>query len=187
MLKLALTVVPGVLFFHYYPGEDLGWLDSAYFTVISLASIGFGEITPATQAGRVFLIIWLLMGTLICAGSLTAIVGIWVRSQQRRVTEAVVKSTTFVYKADISGDGRVSEAEYVLFKLQQLGKVDPAAILELSDRFSELDSDGNGFLDVGKEVPRAPEAENGGSVDSRPSIDEHINALRRAQSSAFSV
>jgi hypothetical protein len=39
------------------------------------------------------------------------------------ITAVLIDSTTWVHKADIDGDGKITEADYVLFKLQQMQKV----------------------------------------------------------------
>lgn len=44
-----------------------------------------------------------------------------------------------MHKADLDGDGKVTEADYVLFKLQQMQKVDLQTLDILIDRFEELD------------------------------------------------
>jgi hypothetical protein len=60
-----------------------------------------------------------------------------------------------VHKCDLDGDGKVSEADYVLFKLQQMQKVDAGMMDMLIDRYHELDVDGEGALDVGIDIPSA--------------------------------
>lgn len=49
-------------------------------------------------------------------------------------------STIWVHKADLDGDDKVTEADYVLFKLQQMQKVDLQTLDILIDRFEELDA-----------------------------------------------
>lgn len=50
----------GVMGYHLL--EGWGWLDSAYMTVITLSTVGFGEIYPLHQNGRVFTIGLILSG-----------------------------------------------------------------------------------------------------------------------------
>jgi hypothetical protein len=49
----------------------------------------------------------------------------------------------------------VSESNYILFKLQQMQKLDSQMLDRLIDRYHELDVDGSGYLNVGVEIPSA--------------------------------
>lgn len=58
---IALSAIGlGAIFYHKV--EKLSWLDSAYFTVITLATVGFGDITPHTDLGKVFTIFYVIVG-----------------------------------------------------------------------------------------------------------------------------
>ena len=48
----------------------------------------------------------------------------------------------WVHKSDLDRDGRVTEADFVLFKLQQMQRVDPLVLDRLITRFKALDVDG---------------------------------------------
>ncbi len=50
----------GVLGYHFL--EGWAWLDSIYMTVITLSTVGFGEIHPLDQSGRIFTIALILSG-----------------------------------------------------------------------------------------------------------------------------
>ena len=63
---LAIIIVStGSIFYHIV--EKLNWLDSVYFSVITLATVGYGDITPHTNAGKVFTIFYILAGVGIIA------------------------------------------------------------------------------------------------------------------------
>merc|ERR1719198_1698487 len=55
-------VTLGVLFYHYYPGENKSWLEGMYMSVITLSTVGFGAVIPSTEAGKVFGAFWMLFG-----------------------------------------------------------------------------------------------------------------------------
>ena len=71
-LVALLTVCGGVLGFMTI--EGMGPFDALYMTVITLSTVGFGEVTPLTQAGRFFVVILIGFGVAIAA-SLAALMG----------------------------------------------------------------------------------------------------------------
>jgi acyl transferase domain-containing protein len=70
-----------------------------------------------------------------------------------RINDILISSTIWVHKADIDGDGKVTQPDFILFKLQQMQQVDSQILDRLIDRYNELDTDGSGFLTLGNEIP----------------------------------
>jgi voltage-gated potassium channel len=61
LLALSLLVLAiGTVFYHMV--EHLSWLNAYYFSVISLATVGYGDITPHTAAGKIFTTFYVLFG-----------------------------------------------------------------------------------------------------------------------------
>lgn len=54
------VILIGATFYHFV--EKLSWVDSIYFTVITLATVGYGDITPVTVAGKIFTIFYVITG-----------------------------------------------------------------------------------------------------------------------------
>ena len=50
----------GTIFYNQV--EGWGVLDSLYFSVITLSTVGYGDLTPTTSAGKVFSIVYILFG-----------------------------------------------------------------------------------------------------------------------------
>ena len=49
---IFMFIMVGLFTIFYHFTEKLGWLDSFYFTVITTRTIGFGDITPSSQWGK---------------------------------------------------------------------------------------------------------------------------------------
>lgn len=56
----AAILTTGSLFYHLV--EKLSWLDAIYFSVVTLATVGYGDITPKTDAGKIFTCFYVLIG-----------------------------------------------------------------------------------------------------------------------------
>jgi len=50
-------------FFHFCPGEDKTWMEAIYMSLITLTTVGFGAITPTTEAGMLFGAFFMFIGT----------------------------------------------------------------------------------------------------------------------------
>jgi voltage-gated potassium channel Kch len=46
--------------YHYLEGWN--WIDCVYFSVITLSTIGYGDFSPATDAGKIFTIFYIILG-----------------------------------------------------------------------------------------------------------------------------
>jgi voltage-gated potassium channel len=61
LLALTLfTITLGTIVYHLV--EKLSWVDAYYFSVITLATVGYGDITPHTTFGKIFTTFYVLIG-----------------------------------------------------------------------------------------------------------------------------
>jgi voltage-gated potassium channel len=60
VIALVIVFLLGTLWYRLV--EQWTWLDAAYMTMSTLATVGFGEINPLGERGRLFTIVLILMG-----------------------------------------------------------------------------------------------------------------------------
>lgn len=56
---LVLVAVATVV---YRVGEDWSWVDSFYFSVIAVTTVGFGDFSPTTDFTKLFTVFYILAG-----------------------------------------------------------------------------------------------------------------------------
>jgi voltage-gated potassium channel len=54
------AIASGTVF--YWLVEDLSPVDSLYFSVMTLATVGYGDYAPQTVAGKLFTVVYMLLG-----------------------------------------------------------------------------------------------------------------------------
>jgi voltage-gated potassium channel Kch len=57
---LLVTVAAGTVLFHLV--EHFSWLDAYYFSIITLATVGYGDLTPHTALGKVLTTFYIFLG-----------------------------------------------------------------------------------------------------------------------------
>lgn len=76
------------------------WIDTMYFVFITILTIGYGDVFPVTDAGKSYVIVFILVGA--CLGSvILGYVAEWVLATQERVLEAIAKRRARVMSADV--------------------------------------------------------------------------------------
>jgi len=61
-IMLAVLFILSIGTFFYHGVESMSFLDALYFSVITLATVGFGDLSPHTAVGKIFTIIYVLIG-----------------------------------------------------------------------------------------------------------------------------
>lgn len=60
LITTILVILLGTIVFRYLEGWR--WLDSMYFCVITLTTIGYGDFTPKTDLGKIFNMVYIVIG-----------------------------------------------------------------------------------------------------------------------------
>src|SRR5215212_1678741 len=92
------VLISGMIFYH--SAEGWNWLDSLYFSVTTLTTVGLGDFSPKTDAGKAFTIVYILVGLGILAGFLTMMAqkqqerGRQIRERRRNRNSAVQETAS---------------------------------------------------------------------------------------------
>lgn len=130
--------------------DDRCWtvIDSFYYSIITLATIGYGDVTPHSIWGRI-------IATFLIPFAIVALTNFMGKLHDLRVSKRMGFDKSLRDRLDelhkvIEADdnGVVSPEEYILFNLKQMGKIDDDTVSLLREQFNALDADGSGELDA---------------------------------------
>jgi voltage-gated potassium channel Kch len=71
-LLVVLVLGVGTVFYHYV--EGFSWIDAYYFSVVTLATVGYGDLAPRTATGKLFTTVYIFLGVGIIATYLSLLV-----------------------------------------------------------------------------------------------------------------
>ncbi len=143
MLLVVLAASLGYLFEHEAQPDKFENIPQAiYWSVITLASVGYGDITPITPAGRLITVVLALLGIGIFAVP-AAVLSSAFNEQLRFERESLQNE---LYK--MLGDGQISDAEQAVIdreaKRLHLSRSEVSRIVERARRQRHADRQGNG-------------------------------------------
>mmetsp|Transcript_64696 Transcript_64696/g.140955 ORF Transcript_64696/g.140955 Transcript_64696/m.140955 type:complete len:346 (-) Transcript_64696:32-1069(-) len=136
--------------------ERLGYEDSEcekhtltqsfYFAVVSLTTVGFGDITPRTHLGVLFFTVVAPLGVVTGANFVDAISDRFFADEANVWLESI--SSRDLVAADVGSDGKVDLYEFTRFVLTRYGIVSEEVFNDIRRNFEGLDTDGSGHLSI---------------------------------------
>ncbi len=72
ILGFTFVIILGASVFYRYV-EGWGWLNSIYFSVMTISTVGYGDFSPATAAGKIFTIAYVISGLGVFVAMATAV------------------------------------------------------------------------------------------------------------------
>ncbi len=60
LIVVVIILGLGMIFYHF--NENWSWLDSLYFSVTTLTTVGYGDLFPTTTASKIFTIFYIFIG-----------------------------------------------------------------------------------------------------------------------------
>ena len=66
LLTTNFFIVLGTIVYHDIEGWS--WLDTLYFSLITLTTIGYGDFSPQTDLGKIFTLLYIVIGVALILG-----------------------------------------------------------------------------------------------------------------------
>lgn len=101
-ITLLVTLLIGSLFYHRAEGWSL--FDSLYFSVITLSTVGYGDLAPTRIGSKIFTIMYIFMGIGILLGFVEKMSRTWYR-RSTEAQEAIEAGTTHPTKEESPAPG----------------------------------------------------------------------------------
>lgn len=148
VIALAAIILIGAIGFAFF--EEHTFFESLYWAVVTLASVGYGDITPKTPQGRIFTIALIMSGMGVIAYGLSMVTAIFVEGElkdvlRRRKVEKQIKNLSghhIICGAGLTG-------RYMALELSKTQR--PVLVIERSEeqyRMMEEHADGYQFPHV---------------------------------------
>jgi len=148
-------------------GEDDGskWVNGFYYTVITLTTVGFGDLSPTEDWEKVFQMVMMIVGIPVfasCLGALSSVLFAEQREELKlRLVAGGLTHNKFEKFKDFSielanaggmndsSDGKISRFEFLTFVLVENGIIQLKDISSAMKNFREIDKTGTGYIEEG--------------------------------------
>ncbi len=89
MLFSIIAILLGIGTFVYHFAEGWSYVDSLYFSSISLTTRGYGELHPTTTFSKLFTVFYLFLGVVFVIYSLSSLIGHYIQYKEPAITKKV--------------------------------------------------------------------------------------------------
>ncbi|KAL0843769.1 hypothetical protein Bca101_017015 [Brassica carinata] len=146
-LVLVVLFFTGTVFLVAY--EKMPVVEAFYCVCSTVTTLGYGDKSFSSGTGRVFAVFWILTSTVCLAQFFLYVAELNAESKQRELVKWVLTrriTNNDLEAADLDEDGVVGAAEFIVYKLKEMGKIDEKDISGIMDEFEQLDYDESGTL-----------------------------------------
>lgn len=151
---LAVSVIIAVGTVSYSALEDLETLDAFYLSCITIATVGFGDVSPVTQQGRLFTVFYCVIGSVVVGNVMQSIAQIPLTLRRRRIEQQILQQFGETLEMEeliaLTKEGATpnvcTKAEFILGMLVKMSKVRKRDIDECEAQFRRFDINSDGTL-----------------------------------------
>jgi len=124
-------------------GVELTWANAIYMAVITVTTVGFGDYTPKSEAGRLFAVFWMIGGVACTGYFISALSSVIAGDSDDVELEDAGDINETLFKAmDQDGNGYLSRSEYCQYILVKHGLVDQQILNDINEKFLSMDPHG---------------------------------------------
>ena len=138
----TLIVLVGIGTVFFMSAEGLTFVDACYMSTATIATVGYGDISPMTESGRVFAIFWIMSGYSILVRSLHHLLDTnHTQTLERKRAKLLNRdlSRKSILNMDKDGDGTLSRLEFVTHMIVALKLCTPLHLRKIMERFDEIE------------------------------------------------
>jgi DNA-directed RNA polymerase subunit M/transcription elongation factor TFIIS len=163
MNSIAIIFIGGIGFYYI---EKMTMVDSFYFTTVLLTTVGYGDIAPVTDGGKLFATVYVLVAGTVLLNNMSLISMIPLELRRRRIEKAVLTqfgdqlddaaleelaTGPLIHRLNLSahnsnGLNECTREMFALAMLVRLGKVTERDVRHTFAAFRRLDVDREGVL-----------------------------------------
>ncbi|PIN18610.1 hypothetical protein CDL12_08713 [Handroanthus impetiginosus] len=147
LVSLLMLIFAGTIFLYEKEGLDL--FDAFYCVCATITTLGYGDKSFSTSGGRIFAAFWILISTICLAQFFYSLAELYTERRRKSLVNWVLTrklTSSDLEAADLDNDDAVSAAEFVVYKLKEMGKISQEDITMVMDSFKVLDVDQSGTL-----------------------------------------
>jgi hypothetical protein len=138
------TLVPGCISTDYASCAASGgyvktWPSAFYMSIITLTTVGYGDISPRSHLGRAVAVVWMIFGVLAVGNWIKGISDFLAESQHGSHEDTQQIDHHVFDLIDKSGDGSLSKSEYVNYVLIKYGMVTENDLDMIESQYEEID------------------------------------------------
>lgn len=153
---IALIVAVGTMYFYFYDNDSL--VDSVYLSVMTVSTVGYGDVTPKSWFSKAFTCLYSILGTLAFARIVSQFIEVVTEHRFAEKNKKLLESSSFdvetLIKADVNNDDRVTKNEFTLFRLRQMDLIPSEVEKRIEKQWKRMDRDGDGELSVSDLIAR---------------------------------